>query len=335
MARADLQWWLNQAGRRPLLTPAQEIQLGHLVRTWLDHPPPPPPPVERRGRRARDRMVESNLRLVANVAQGYSSRVAPSALPDLIQAGNMGLIRAAEKFDPVRGYRFTTYAYAWIRQALMRHCENSEHSGIRPPQTLAPQAARLRRTTCDMTAELGRAPTRDELAERLRIDPAELDLIQSRGRSVASLDQLVGDDGGGTTLGDLVAVAAPGEDDPSPELERLRAVLAELPAQQRELLELRWGVAGEPVAPGEIAALLGLTQVEAISRLARAVMEVRIRLGGVAQGELPLVERFEVVAVPPLLEVPTVELSRFRSRAIAPPRETAEPRETAAQLALL
>jgi DNA-directed RNA polymerase specialized sigma subunit len=184
-----------------------------------------------------------------------------------------------------------------------------------------------------MTAELGRAPTRDELAERLRIDPAELDLIQSRGRPVASLDQLMGDDSG-TTLGDLVAVAAPGEDDPSPELEQLRAVLAELPAQQRELLELRWGVAGEPVAPGEIAALLGLTQVEATARLARAVLEVRIRLGGVAQGEMPLLESFEVVATPPLLEVPTVEVNRSRSRAVAP-RETAEPRKATAQLALL
>jgi RNA polymerase sigma factor (sigma-70 family) len=330
MARADLQWWLNQAGRRPLLSAAQEIQLGHSVRGWLDHPPPPPAMVERRGRRARDRLVESNLRLVASVAQGYSSRVSPSALPDLIQAGNMGLIRAAEKYDPTRGYRFTTYSYAWIRQALMRHVENVEHSGIRPPQTLAPQAARLNRATADLAAELGRAPRREELAERLRVPLAELDLIASRGLQVASLDQVVGGDGHPTTLGELIA--APGEDEPPARLLELREALSALAPQQRQLLELRWGVTGPPLTVSQIVEHLGLSRPVVQGLIDMAVVRIRIVLGLDQQQELPLVERFHVLDQMPLLEVPLLEVPRCQSRAVAPPPP---PRESVAQLSLL
>ena len=112
--------WLDNAGRQPLLTPAGEVHLGALVRVWQDWPGGPveaPPAVTRRGLRARDRLVASNLRLVAMVCDRYRLPVT-SPMEDALQSGTIGLVRAAEKFDPARGYRFTTYAFLWIRQAV-------------------------------------------------------------------------------------------------------------------------------------------------------------------------------------------------------------------------
>ena len=120
------QRWLNAAGRQPLLTAAGELHLGTMVRAWQDHPDGAdgaPPGVIRRGRRARDRLVASNLRLVAHVLGKQRPKLASIAdddLQDLLQAGAQGLTRAAEKYDPARGYRFTTYAYWWIWQGINR-----------------------------------------------------------------------------------------------------------------------------------------------------------------------------------------------------------------------
>lgn len=126
MAADATQRWLNAAGRQPLLTAAGELHLGAMVRAWQDHPDGPdgaPAGVIRRGRRARDRLVASNLRLVAHVLGKQRPKLASISdddLQDLLQAGAQGLTRAAEKYDPARGYRFTTYAYWWIRQGINR-----------------------------------------------------------------------------------------------------------------------------------------------------------------------------------------------------------------------
>ena len=125
--------WLNAAGRIPMLTPAEELHLGALVRRWQDWEPTPaeaPPAVSRRGLRARNRMVAANLRLVAMVVDRFP-RPPHVALEDALQAGSLGLIRAAEKFDPQRGYKFSTYSYLWIRQALT--CEIDKSGTIRTP----------------------------------------------------------------------------------------------------------------------------------------------------------------------------------------------------------
>ena len=125
--------WLNAAGRIPMLTAAEELHLGALVRRWQDWPPTPaeaPPAVTRRGLRARNRMVAANLRWVATVIDRIP-RPRHVSLEDALQAGSVGLIRAAEKFDPARGYKFSTYAYLWIRQSLTLEIDRS--STIRVP----------------------------------------------------------------------------------------------------------------------------------------------------------------------------------------------------------
>ena len=134
MARnPDATAWLNAAGREPMLTPAEELHLGVLVRRWQDWEPTPaeaPARVIRQGLRARNRIVAANLRLVALVVE-RTARPAHVALEDALQAGSLGLIRAAEKFDPQRGYKFSTYSYLWIRQALT--CEVDKSGTIRTP----------------------------------------------------------------------------------------------------------------------------------------------------------------------------------------------------------
>ena len=144
-------FWLSQAGRQPLLTAAEEIHLGSLIRAWQDWEPSAadaPLSVRRRGLRARDRMVGANLRLVAHIAGRSRGRlgvvVADADLPDLFQAGAIGLQRGAELFDPARGYKFSTYAYWWIRQGISRWADSHGRT-IRVPTTHSSTAAKLGR----------------------------------------------------------------------------------------------------------------------------------------------------------------------------------------------
>ena len=198
----DLSSWLAAAGRVPLLTPAEEVHLGAMVRRWLDDPDPSPA-VIRRGKRARDRMIAANLRLVVSVAKRYHPAIQRRRLShlDALQEGSVGLVRAAELFEPSKGYKFSTYAYWWVRQALTRWLSSSDL--IRVPVYLREQ--------------LNRGEPLDG-NERLTAAAAVL--------SPTSLDRPVGD--GQTPLGELLAADA---DDP---LEGLEAV--ELLARMREAL---------------------------------------------------------------------------------------------------
>lgn len=182
--------YLRAISRIPLLTDQEELHLGRLVRSWLDDPEPVPL-VVRKGKRALNRIVTANLRLVVSVVTKSRRRLRHLSVEpiDLIQAGNLGLIRAAEKFDPSRGYRFSTYAYWWIRQAVSRHLQ--EHGAlIRVPYPLANLATRLealqqagqRRLKPEAAAELlGEHPRRIEQA-----------LALQRFNSAVSLDQSIG-----------------------------------------------------------------------------------------------------------------------------------------------
>jgi len=191
-----MSWWHDQAGRRPLLTPAEEILLGTQVRAWLDHAEPVPAAVVRRGMRARDRFVTANLRLVINVADRYRS-VPAQYTDDLIQAGNLGLMRAVEKFDPTRGYKFSTYAYWWIRQGIHSFLEHHSRS-IRLPTTHAAQYTKLQTAILDLSERLNRRPSRQEIAEETGWTLETIDRVVTRPSATVSLDapNLRRDDGG-------------------------------------------------------------------------------------------------------------------------------------------
>lgn len=173
--------WCDGAGRHPLLTPPEELHLGRLIRAWQDHPDGPadaPAAVQRRGLRARNRMVQANLRLVANVAN-RKDRTGPPE--DYLQAGALGLVRAAEKFDPEKGYKFSTYAYWWILQAMGYLAER---------QTLV------------------YVPAITISAVRKGVYPAGGEFDEAVGRvliGIASLDQVIASgDGDASTLGEMI-----------------------------------------------------------------------------------------------------------------------------------
>lgn len=198
-----MSWWHDQAGRFPLLTPAQEMLLGRQVREWLDHPAPVPPLIERRGRRAQDRFVRANLRLVIGFAERYRS-VPSQYHDDLIQAGNLGLMRAVEKFDPARGYKFSTYAYWWIRQGI--HAFLEQHGRcIKLPTTHSAQYSKIQEAITELTGMIGRRPSRAEVADFLGWKPETIERITSRPTATLSLDQpsIRCEDGG--SIGDSIA----------------------------------------------------------------------------------------------------------------------------------
>ena len=183
--------FLNAIGRIPLLTAAEEIHLGQTVRTWLDDPAPSKGLI-RRGRRAKDRMVSANLRLVVMVAKKYSSRAAELglSLDDVIQSGTLGLVRGAEKFDPGKGYKFSTYSYWWIRQAIVRDI-SQQGGAIRIPVHISDALNKVRHATARLVRDGIANPSKEQLVEATGKSMSEITLALDYGipaRAVRSLD---------------------------------------------------------------------------------------------------------------------------------------------------
>ena len=237
--------FLNQIGRFPLLTAAEEIELAKRV--------------ERGDLEAKERLINSNLRLVISIARKHQGFGLP--LQDLVQEAMPGLVRAAEKFDWRRGYKFSTYATLWIRQAIQRGLDNTSRE-IRVPAHVAQQLRKLNRIEAALSAELDREPTDVEVADRSQLDIEEVAALRDLARVSASLDQPVGE--GETTLGELRAVEAPAVEDEAMDSARERDVesaLASLPDLEARVLRRRFGTAGVPEATvREIAADLEITQ---------------------------------------------------------------------------
>jgi RNA polymerase primary sigma factor len=280
MNSSDANWYSKQIKRVPLLTAAEEITLGTTVQTWLNDPNPSPG-LERRGRRAQNRMVEANLRLVVKVAYKYLHNCPASEYMDLIQAGNISLVRAVEKYDPTRGYKFSTYAYWWIRQGISRHVESSVRI-IRLPASATQKIYQLATTTRRLIQELHRNPTKAELAQALDVNTQELEQIITRGQICLSLDAYATSNDSLSTIGDLIADNSGLDvDEHFEQLEeteatqRLLACLPELSEKQRVLIEGTFGL-GQPARTlASMAKELGINTAQA-SKLQRGAM-VRLR----------------------------------------------------------
>jgi RNA polymerase primary sigma factor len=241
----SLQLFFNEARKHPLLTAEEEIELAKRI--------------ERGDLEAKERMINSNLRLVISVARKYQGQGLP--LGDLIQEGMLGLIRAVEKFDWRKGFKFSTYGTLWIRQAIGRGLANSGRT-VRLPVHIVARARKIADAERKLAVELGRQPTEEEIAENVELPLDEVVDIRRADRGPTSLDQGVGEDGE-TALGDLIAGDGPSiEDYVSTEMgsAALRQAVGTLPENERTVITLRFGLdREEPQALRETGRRLGLS----------------------------------------------------------------------------
>src|SRR5205809_6178150 len=221
-----LQLFLNEAAKWPLLTAEEEVELAKQI--------------ERGDHQAKERMINSNLRLVVSIAKRYQGH--DLHLLDLIQEGIIGLIRAVEKFDWRRGFKFSTYATWWIRQAVQRGVANKSRT-IRIPVHIVEREQKLARAERELATKLERPPTDAEIANHAKLSPKHVAEVRAAARAVTSLDKPVGSEGE-STYGDLFA-----REDTEP-IEEVHVSLAEnvvrravdtLPDREREVVELRYG----------------------------------------------------------------------------------------------
>jgi len=258
MTSDTLQLFLRDVRRHPLLSATEEVELAKRI--------------ERGNLEAKERMVNSNLRLVVSIAKKYQGH--ELALLDLIQEGILGLIRAAEKFDWRKGYKFSTYATFWIRQAIQRGLANQGRT-IRIPVHIGQRERKIARAERELAANHGRPPTDEEVAAAAEITLAELHETREVMRTITSLERPVGAESD-TELGDLLASD---EIQPHEEVEiglrdeTVRAALDQLPDQEREVIGLRFGIGGDDPTPlREAGRRLGLSP-ERVRRIEHKALE--------------------------------------------------------------
>jgi RNA polymerase sigma factor (sigma-70 family) len=251
-----LQLLFNQASRYPLLTREQEIELARRI--------------ERGDLDAKDRLINSNLRLVIKFARRYQGH--GLALPDLVQEAMLGLIRAAEKFDWRRGYKFSTYAVLWIKQAIQRGLDNTGRP-VRIPAHVAQRERTVNRVEAELSVKLNREPSEEEIAKRAKLPLDEVKATRDLTRVTTSLDAPVGD--GDTSLGELRSESVASVEDEVLEHQQEDAVgaaLATLPDDERRVIELRFGTGARPeTSVREVARELGVTQERARKLESRAL----------------------------------------------------------------
>jgi RNA polymerase primary sigma factor len=241
----SLQLFFNEARRHPLLTAEEEIELAKRI--------------ERGDLAAKERMINANLRLVISVARKYQGQGLP--LGDLIQEGMLGLIRAVEKFDWRKGFKFSTYGTLWIRQAIGRGLANSGRT-VRLPVHIVARARKISDAERKLAVQLGRQPTEEEISEFVDLPLDEVADIRRADRGPTSLDQGVGEDGE-TALGDLIAGEGPSVEEEVVTTigdDRLREAVEDLPDVERDIITLRFGLdREEPHALRETGRRLGLS----------------------------------------------------------------------------
>jgi RNA polymerase primary sigma factor len=240
-----LQLFLNEIRRYPLLTGAEEIELAKRI--------------EQGDLEAKERMINSNLRLVVSIAKKYQGQ--ELSLLDLIQEGIFGLIRAAEKFDWRKGYKFSTYATFWVRQAIQRGLANKART-IRIPVHIGQRERKIARAERELQAKHGHEPTDEEIAEAADLPLVQVHEVREAARTVTSLDRPVGEEGD-TALGDLLeGEGAPVDQEVEVSLSEqlLRRTIEELPEVERKVIRIRYGINGDDPQPlRETGRRLGLS----------------------------------------------------------------------------
>jgi RNA polymerase primary sigma factor len=257
-----LQLFLNEMGKYKLLTAEEEVELAKRI--------------ERGDKEAKDLMVNSNLRLVVSIAKKYQGH--GLSLLDLIQEGIIGLIRAVEKFDWRKGFKFSTYATWWIRQAVQRGVANKARE-IRIPVHIVDRERKIARAERELTLKLGRPPEEEEVAKAAKLPLKQVREVREAARAVTSLDRPIGEEGE-SSFGDLVAGDAPTPEETlhvSLEEDILRRAVEGLPEREQAVLKMRYGLNGDadPKSLEEIGRQMGLTrervrqvEAEALARLA-------------------------------------------------------------------
>jgi RNA polymerase primary sigma factor len=280
--------YLKEAARVPLLTAEEEVKLArrielcNLAQEELAKGKVPPNRQKELmrliedGRKAREHLIRANARLVVSVAKKYTGRGLPFL--DLIQEGNVGLMRAIRNFDHRRGFKFSTYATWWIRQAITRALADHGRT-IRLPVHMSDKVNRMLRVQAQLSQSLGRLPSRDELASELNVTPERLDHMMEIVKQPLSLQTPVGDEDE-DVLGDFIEDTG----SPDPELvtseamvtEELRKQISTLPPREQEVLQLRYGLGGdEPMTLNEVGSRMGITRERARQLEAQAIDRLR------------------------------------------------------------
>ncbi len=257
--------YLREIGKIPLLTPEEEADLAKRI--------------VKGDKKAKDKMVESNMRLVVSIAKRYGGRGLDFL--DLIQEGNTGLLRAVEKFDPDKGFKFSTYATWWVRQAITRAIADQART-IRIPVHMVETINKVLRTTRKLTSELNREPTNEEIAKELDMEPEKVDYVMRIKQDIASLDASVGREGDDedSVLGDFVE----DEERDSPEdsaanqilKEQLSEIIATLTDREQKIIRLRFGIGGgRPHTLEEVGAEFDVTRERIRQIEAKALSKLR------------------------------------------------------------
>jgi RNA polymerase sigma factor (sigma-70 family) len=281
--REGIAWFLDQAGRIPLLTHEEEILLGRAVQAWMpirdiENPTLEQKRIIRAGKRAYERMFNANLRLVVNVSKKYLVAVRHLELQDLVQEGCVGLSRAIEKFDPTRGFKFSTYGYWWIRQGISRAISQQDRS-IRLPVNAIDCLNKLRGWVPLFTKDNGRSPTPEECAEFCGITPHVMRHYLNHVEAPTSLDQRCTLNDDSSTRLEMLAGA---EDGPMAVLEvadgieRLSLWMSQLTEQQADVLSKRFGLKGQtPCSQAEASRQLGCSRQAIQSSEQRSLNKLR------------------------------------------------------------
>lgn len=263
--------YLSRLTQAPLLTPEEEVALTRAVQTG--------------DKIAKQRLIESNMRLVINIAKTYRNRAIP--LEDLIQEGAIGLMQAAERFDPDKGFRFSTYATHWIRQAIGRAIDNKSKA-IRLPAHVSQSLRKIEKERSRLSRELGADPTPEQIAQAMGISAKKLITLMQSSQDLLSLDMTVGDSGG-MTLGGLIKDTTNGDPESlvldQEMIRELQRILAELNDREQRVMRLRFRLDGnDALLQEDIAKDLKLSrervrqiEVQAIKKLRALAHRRRLR----------------------------------------------------------